>query len=74
MPLDALHNLLNEGYNSFHLTTGCNTVSIYKSDGLLKIFDSRARDSLGMLHFISFLFYPVNDCVVRHWVVHACII
>ena len=52
MPLDsALQCLLLESYNSFLLTIGCNTVSVYTlPNGLLKIFDSHARDSFGMSH------------------------
>ena len=38
-------------YNSFILTIGCNTVSIYSMpNGSLKIFDSHARDLFGMAH------------------------
>ena len=59
MSLDcALQNLVQENYNSFLLTIGCNTVSIYTiPNGLLKIFDSHARDSFGMAH-------PHGTCVL----------
>ena len=52
MPLYcALQSLIQESYNSFLLTIGCNTVSIYIiPNGLLKILDSHARDSFGMAH------------------------
>ena len=52
MALDcALQSLLLESYNSFLLTIGCNTVSIYTlPNGVLKIFDSHARDLFGMAH------------------------
>ena len=47
----ALQSLLQENYNSFLLTIGSNTISIYTiPNGLLKIFDSHARDSFGMAH------------------------
>jgi hypothetical protein len=46
MPLEtALETLLEQSFNSFLLTVHCNTVSIFTvSNGLLKIFDSHARD------------------------------
>ena len=52
MPLDyALQNLLQENYDSFFVTIGSNTVSVYLMlNGSLKIFDSHARDSFGMAH------------------------
>ena len=52
MPLDcASPSLIQDSYNSFLLTIGCNTVSIYSMpNGSLKIFDSHARDSFGMAH------------------------
>ena len=48
MPLDsALEQLRQEGYNSFLLTIEHNTVSIFTDcNGLLKVFDSHARDDL----------------------------
>ena len=51
MPLDcALHCLAQESYNSFLLTIGSNTVSIYSiPNGLLQIFDS--SDFADELHF-----------------------
>ncbi len=45
----AFENLMQQGYNSFLLTIGCNTVSVYTTDGLLKVFDSHARNSSGMV-------------------------
>ena len=59
MPLDcALHCLAQESYNSFLLTIGSNTVSIYSiPNGLLQIFDSHARYSFGMAH-------PQGTCVL----------
>jgi hypothetical protein len=52
MPLDsALEQLRQETFNSFLLTIEHNTVSIFTdSSGILKVFDSRARDSFGMPH------------------------
>ena len=52
MPLDcALQSLIQESYNSFLLTIGCNTISIYTiPNGSLKIFDTHERDSFGMAH------------------------
>ena len=52
MPLDsALEQLRQETFNSFLLTIEHNTVSIFTdSSGILKIFDSHARDSFGMPH------------------------
>ena len=49
MPLDcALQCMIQESYNSFLLTIGSNTVAIYSiPNGLLKTFDSHARDSFG---------------------------
>ena len=45
----AMQNLLQENYDSFLVTIGCNTVSVYLMlNGSLKIFDSHARDSFGM--------------------------
>ena len=50
MPLDcALERLQEEMFSSFLLTVECNTVSIFTdSNGLLKVFDSHARNSFGM--------------------------
>ena len=50
MPLNcALECLLQESYNTFLITISCNTVSICCTpNGSLKIFDSHARDLLGM--------------------------
>ena len=52
MPLEnAMQALLRENYNSFLLTILSTTVAIYcATDGKFKIFDSHARDSLGMPH------------------------
>jgi uncharacterized membrane protein YcfT len=44
----GFENLMQEGYNSFLLTIGCNTVSVYTTHGLLKVFDSHARNSFSM--------------------------
>ena len=45
----ALQNLLQENYDSFLVTIGSNTVSVYlMPNGSLKIFDSHARDSFGI--------------------------
>ena len=51
LPLDyALQSLIQQNFNSFLLTTGCNTVGIYfMTNGFAKVFDSHARDSHGML-------------------------
>ena len=59
MPLDsALEQLQQESFNSFLLTIEYNTVSIFiDSNGLLKVFDSHARDSFGMPH-------PLGTCVL----------
>jgi hypothetical protein len=59
MPLEtALETLLEQSFESFLLTVQCNTVSIFTiSNGLLKIFDSHARDSFGMAH-------PHGTCVL----------
>jgi hypothetical protein len=59
MPLAcAVQNLLHENYDLFLVTIGCNTVSVYlMPNGSLKIFDSHARDSLGMAH-------PYGTCVL----------
>jgi hypothetical protein len=64
MPLDsALEQLQQETFNSFLLAIEYNTVSIFTvsifiaSNGLLKIFDSHARDSFGMPH-------PHGTCVI----------
>ena len=54
----ALENLLQKGYNSFLLTIGCTTVSVYTdSNGLLKLFDSHARNSFVMVD-------PSGTCVL----------
>jgi hypothetical protein len=52
MPLDsALEQLQQQSFNLFLLTIEHNTVSIFTdSNGLLKVFDSHARDSFGMPH------------------------
>ena len=59
MPLDcALQCLVQESYYLFLLTIGSNTVVIYSiPNGSLKIFDSHARDLLGMPH-------PHGTCVL----------
>ena len=44
----AMQNLLQENYDLFLVTIGCNTVSVYLPNGSLKIFYSHARDSFGM--------------------------
>ena len=52
MPLDsALQQLQQEGFHSNLVTIEYNTVSIFiESNSLVKVFDSHARDSLGMPH------------------------
>jgi hypothetical protein len=52
MPIDsAFEQLWQEAFNSLLLTIEHNTVSIFTdSNGLLKVFDSHARDSFGMPH------------------------
>ncbi len=52
MPLhSALEQLQQETFNSFLLTIEQNTISIFTdSNGILKVFDSHARDSFGMPH------------------------
>ncbi len=59
MPIDsAFEQLWQEAFHSFLLTIEHNTVSIFTdSNGLLKVFDSYARDSLGMPH-------PYGTCVL----------
>ncbi len=59
MPLDsALEQLQQEAFSCFLLTIEYNTVSIFTdSNGLLKVFDSHARDSFGMPH-------PHGTCVL----------
>jgi hypothetical protein len=59
MPLDsALEQLQQQSFNLFLLTIEYNTVSIFTdSNGLLKVFDSHARDSFGMPH-------PHGTCVL----------
>ena len=59
MPLDsALQQLQQEAFHSFLLTIEYNTVSIFsESTGVIKVFDSHARDSFGMPH-------PHGTCVV----------
>ena len=59
MPIDsAFEQLWQEAFNSFLLTIEHNTVSIFTdSNGLLKVFDSHARDSFGMPH-------PYGKCVL----------
>ena len=63
MPLDcALQNLIQEIYISFLLTIGCSTIAIYTtSNGVLKIFDSHARDSFGMAHACGTCVLEVNS-------------
>ena len=55
----ALERLQQETFTSFLLTIECNTVSIFidSNNGLLKVFDSHARDSFGMPH-------PHGTCVL----------
>ena len=54
----AFEHLLQQGYNSFLLTTGCTTVSVYTvTNCLFKVFDSHARDSCGMVD-------PTGTCVL----------
>ena len=49
--LSAFQNLIRENYNSFTLTVGHSTVSIYlTANHMFKIFDSHAKDSYGMCH------------------------
>ncbi len=52
IPLDsALEQLQQKTFNSFLLTIEQNTISIFtESNGILKVFDSYARDSFGMPH------------------------
>ena len=59
MPLDsALEQLQQEAFNLFLLTIEHNTISIFSdTNGLLKVFDSHARDSFGMPH-------PQGTCVL----------
>jgi hypothetical protein len=59
MPLDsALEQLRQETFHLFLLTIEHNTVSIFTdSNGLLKVFDSHARDLFGMPH-------PHGTCVL----------
>ena len=58
MPLDsALEQLQQEAFHSFLLTIEYNTVSIFAElNGIVKVFDSHARDSFGMPH-------PNGTCV-----------
>ena len=58
MPLDsALQQLQQETFHLFLLTIEYNTVSIIiESNGIIKVFDSHARDSFGMPH-------PHGTCV-----------
>ena len=54
----ALQQLQQEAFHSFLLTIEYNTVSIFsESTGVIKVFDSHARDSFGMPH-------PYGTCVV----------
>jgi hypothetical protein len=53
----AVQTLIHQGYTSFLLTIGLNTVGIYTTENCLKIFDSHARDSFGMAH-------PNGTCVL----------
>ena len=56
--INAFEYLIRENYNSFILTIGCITVSIYvTTNGTFKIFDSHAKDSFGMSH-------PQGTCVL----------
>ena len=56
--IGAFQNLIRENYNSFILTIGCITVSVYvTTNGTFKIFDSHAKDSFGMVH-------PQGTCVL----------
>lgn len=50
MSLDnAIQSLINQCYNSFLLTIGCETVGIYyTSDSVFKIFDSHAKNLIGL--------------------------
>ena len=59
MPLDsALQQLQQETFHLFLLTIEYNTVSIItESNGIIKVFDSHARDSFGMPH-------PHGTCVL----------
>ena len=59
LPLQyAFENLFQEGYNSFLLTIGMSTVSVYGvTNGVLKVFDSHSRDSFGMVD-------PTGTCVL----------
>ena len=59
MPLgSALQQLQQKAFHSFLLTIEYNTVSIFsESTGVIKVFDSHARDSFGMPH-------PYGTCVV----------
>jgi len=46
-----LQSLLSQNYTSFILTIGCSTVGLYcTSDDKIKLFDSHARDAMGMSH------------------------
>ena len=56
--ISAFEYLIRENYNSFILTIGCITVSIYvTTNGIFKIFDSHAKDAFGMGH-------PQGTCVL----------
>ena len=73
MPLECAVQNLIQGYISFLLTVGCNTVSIYfNSNGVFNLFDSHARDSSGMSNphgtCILIQINSVNDLVeyLRH--------
>ena len=58
MPLILPTTITTEAFHSFLLTIEYNTVSIFsESTGVIKVFDSHARDSFGMPH-------PHGTCVV----------
>ena len=49
--VNAIQSLITQNYTSFILTIGSSTVAIYStSDGKIKLFDSHARDAVGMPH------------------------
>ena len=53
-----LYKFLQQSYDSFLVTIGCNTVSVYfMSNGSLKVYDSHPTDSFGMAH-------PHGTCVL----------
>ena len=49
--VNAMQSLITQHYTLFIITIGCSTVAIYcTSDHKMKLFDSHARNAIGMLH------------------------